>query len=99
MIFRLVNVLNTDVQVPAGSAKADKIQLLQIHTGAVHHDGGTARLPPGVRAKMDPPKIQLGVDQQTWDQFLARWNIFKKPMGVDNTILFMVFQLHRQRTR
>ena len=23
-------------------------------------------------AKMDPPKLQPGVDQQTWDQFLAR---------------------------
>ena len=75
----------TDVQVPAESDMSDKIQLLQIHTTAVHHDGGAARTPQGVKAKMDPPKIQLGVDQQTWDQFLARWDIFKKTMGVDNT--------------
>ena len=75
----------TDVQVPAESDMADKIQLLQIHTAAVHHDGGAARTPQGVKAKMDPPKIQLGVDQQTGDQFLARWDIFKKTMGVDNT--------------
>jgi hypothetical protein len=32
---------------------------------------------------MDPPKLQSGVDQQTWDQFMARWTIFKTTMGVD----------------
>ena len=38
---------------------------------------------PGVKAKMDAPKLQLGVDQQTWDQFMSRWKIFKATMGVD----------------
>ena len=45
-----------------------QLQELQIHTTAVHHDGGggPARTQGG-KAKMDTPKLQLGVDQQAWD--------------------------------
>ena len=40
---------------------------------------------------MDPPKLQPGVDQQTWDQFMARWGIFKTTMGVDGGTAAMWF--------
>ena len=63
-----------------------QMQELEIHVNGVHNSGGGAghvdRV-PGVKAKMDAPKLQLGVDQQTWDQFMTRWKIFKTTMGVD----------------
>ena len=46
--------------------------------------GGGAGRAPGVKAKMEPPKLQPGVDQQTWDQFMARCEIFKTILGVDS---------------
>ena len=63
---------NTSDQVPDETDVASKIQLLQIHASSVHQGGGAGRV-AGVKAKMDPPKLQPGVDQQTWDQFMARW--------------------------
>ena len=62
---------------------ASKIELLKIHN-TVHTQGGagTGHV-PGVKAKMDAPKLQLGIDQQTWDQFMTRWTIYKTTMGID----------------
>ena len=31
---------------------------------------------------MDPPKLYAGSDMQAWDQFIARWKIFKTTMGI-----------------
>ena len=76
--------------VPDDTDIASKIQLLQIHTSAAHQ-GGAATRAPGVKAKMDPPRLQTGVDQQTWDQFMARWAIFKTTMGVDGGTASMWF--------
>ena len=63
-----------------------QMEELQIHRTDAHNIGGGAgrvdRV-PGVKAKMDAPKLQLGVDQQMWDQFMTRWKIFKTTMGVD----------------
>ena len=61
-----------------------KIRLLEVHN-TVHTQGVAGRddRVPGVKAKMDAPKLQLGVDQQMWDQFMTRWKIFKTTMGVD----------------
>ena len=73
----------TTTQVPDDTDLASKIQLLQIHNSGVHEGGGGQDCVQGVKAKMDTPKLQLGVDQQTWDQFLTRWKIFKTTMGVD----------------
>ena len=56
---------------------------LQVHASSVHHEGRVAARSPGVKAKMDAPRLQLGVDQQAWDQFMTRWKIFKTTMGVD----------------
>ena len=70
----------------------DKIQLLQIHASSVHCGNGTpAHTSHGVKAKMVPPKIEMGVDQQTWDQFMARWEMFKTTMGVNETQSAMWF--------
>ena len=66
----------TTNQVPDDTDLASKIELLKIHN-TVHTQGGA-----GVKDKKDAPKLQLGVDQQTWDQ-LSRWKIFKATMGVD----------------
>ena len=63
----------------------DKISVLRIHTDAVH---GSPITParntagPSVRAKMDPPKLHAGSDVQAWDQFTARWEIFKSTMNI-----------------
>ena len=81
----------TRLCVPDDTEHADKVQLLQlqmqelqIHTQAVHPQAGVpAARSPGSKAKMDAPKIQLGVDQQAWDQFMTRWNIYKTTMGID----------------
>ena len=78
----------TTAQVPDETDIASKIQLFQIHASSVHQGGGAART-PGVKAKMEPPKLQPGVDQQTWDQFIARWEIFKTTMGVDGGTVSM----------
>ena len=58
---------------------------LQVHTSGVHHEGRVAARSPGVKAKMDAPKLQLGVDQQAWDQFMTRWKIYKTTMGIDSS--------------
>merc|ERR1711888_32265 len=60
-----------------------QMQELQIHGSSVHNSGGGQVCTPGSKAKMDTPKIQLGVDQQAWDQFLTRWHIYKTTMGID----------------
>ena len=75
----------TTTQVPDDTDHASKIELLKIHQATVHQQGVASRddRVTGVKAKMDTPKLQLGVDQQTWDQFLTRWKIFKTTMGVD----------------
>ena len=76
--------------------EAVAVQILAFHRQDIHGirgDGPTSPTPPTqrVKAKMDPPKVQLGVDQQTWDQFMARWVIFKAAMGVDVTHSSMYF--------
>ena len=67
------------------TAMADKIALLRIHAD-VEHGREQAVVNNGVsnsvKAKMDTPKLQLGVDQQAWEQFMTRWKIFKTTMGV-----------------
>ena len=73
----------TTTQVPDETDLASKIQLLQIHASSAHHTGVEAVRTPGSKAKMDAPKIQLGVDQQAWDQFMTRWKMFKTTMGID----------------
>ena len=60
-----------------------QMQELQIHGSSAHHvEGGQVRTPSS-KAKMDTPKIQMGVDQQAWGQFMTRWNIYKTTMGID----------------
>ena len=73
----------TTSQVPDDTDLTAKIQLLQIHAATLHNGGGGQGRTPGSKAKMDAPKIQLGVDQQAWDQFMTRWNIYKTTMGID----------------
>ena len=38
-----------------------------------------------VKAKMEPPKLHAGSDVQAWDQFIARWTIFKSTMNIGVT--------------
>ena len=61
----------TTSQVPDDTDLAMKIRLLEVHN-TVHTQGVADRddRVPGVKAKMDAPKLQLGVDQQMWDQFI-----------------------------
>ena len=72
------------------------VTVLGFHRQDIHGvrgNGHTSHTPPTqhVKAKMEPPKVQLGVDQQTWDQFMARWVIFKTAMGVDGAQSSMWF--------
>ena len=64
----------------------DKISLLQIHADSVDKTGTAPNHQTGAtpKAKMDPPKLHAGSDVQTWDQFFARWNIFKTTMNVND---------------
>ena len=82
----------TPTKVPDETEIQYKVPLLQLqmeelklHTTVAHNIGGGAGQvrTPGSKAKMDTPKIKLGVDQQAWDQFLTRWNIYKTTMGID----------------
>ena len=74
----------TTSQVPDETDLDIKVRLLEVHQATVHPQGGAGAVRvPGVKAKMDAPKLQLGVDQQTWDQFTSRWKIFKATMGVE----------------
>ena len=72
----------------------DKLTVLRIHTDAVHSSANTpARntASPSVRAKMDPPKLHAGSDVQAWDQFTARWEIFKSTMNITTGISMWLF--------
>ena len=74
----------TTSQVPDDTDLVLKVKLLKVHN-TVHTQGGAgADHVPGVKAKMDAPKLQLGVDQQTWEQFMTRWKIFKTTMRVND---------------
>ena len=80
----------TPTKVPDETEIQYKVRLLELqmeelkfHTSCVHNGGGGQVRTPGSKAKMDAPKIQLGVDQQAWDQFMTRWNIYKTTMGID----------------
>ena len=83
----------TTTLVPEDAERQEKLQWvqvqmqeLQIHTQGAHPQGGVpAARTPGVKAKMDAPKLQLGVDQQAWDQFMTRWEIYKTTMGIDSS--------------
>ena len=72
----------------------DKISVLRIHADTVH---GSANTPaqnianPPVRAKMDPPKLHTGSDMQAWNQFTARWEIFKTTMNITSGISMWLF--------
>ena len=81
----------TTFKVTADEEREYKMQLmqlqmqeLQLHHSNAHGDGGGQNRVQGVKAKMDPPKLRLGVDQQTWDQFITRWEIYKTTMGIDD---------------
>ena len=84
----------TTTLVPEDAERQEKLQWLQlqmqelqIHQASVHPQGGAGcddRV-SGVKAKMDAPKLQLGVDQQAWDQFMTRWKIYKTTMGIDSS--------------
>ena len=70
----------------ANATVQDKILVFRIHADTVH---GSATTPaqnnaatPSVRAKMEPPKLHAGSDVQAWDQFIARWEIFKSTMNI-----------------
>ena len=81
----------TTTLVPEDAERPEKLQWLQlqmqelqIHSQTVHPQAGVlAARSPRVKAKMDAPKLRLGVDQQAWDQFMTRWKIYKTTMGID----------------
>ena len=73
-----------------------QMQELQFHHSVTHGGGGGQVRVQGVKAKMDPPKLQLGVDQQTWDQFITRWEIFKSTMGIDDASSSWLFNCLEQ---
>ena len=61
----------------------DKLTVLRIHADSVHSATPVqSNAGSSVRAKMDPPKLHAGSDVQAWDQFTARWEIFKTTMNI-----------------
>ena len=72
----------------------DKISVLRIHADTVHGNTNTPAqntAGPSVRAKMDPPKLYAGSDVQAWDQFTARWEIFKSTMNITTSTSMWLF--------
>ena len=73
----------TGDQVDKETPLTDKLVLLSIHADVEHSNGpsqGNNGASSSVKAEMDPPKLHAGSDLQAWDQFIARWTIFKSSM-------------------
>ena len=78
----------TDSQVPPDTDMQTKLTLLQIHRETVHpapvtplgHGPQSAQ-----RAKLDPPKLSAGCDQETWELFLRNWDMYKSGMNIGAT--------------
>ena len=73
------------------------VTVLGFHRHDIHGVGGngntsqSAQPTQHVKAKMEPPKIQLGVDQQTWDQFMAaKWGMSIPPWRCKGLIINVV---------
>lgn len=84
----------TDTVDDATTTLQDKISVLRIHADTVHGGANTPaqnNAGPSVRAKMDPPKLHAGSDVQAWDQFTARWEIFKSTMNITTGISMWLF--------
>ena len=60
-----------------------QMEELETHGTYAHNAGGGGGRVDRVPVIVDAPKLQLGVDCQTWDVFLTRWGIFKTAMGLD----------------
>ena len=74
---------NTDSQVGGETELQDKSALLKIHTDGVHKTApAPVQCPASAKAKINPRKLYAGSDMQAWDQFIARWKIFKTTMGI-----------------
>ena len=78
----------TSDQVDNDTPLTDKLVLLRIHADVEHSNGppqGNNGASSSVKAKMEPPKLHAGSDVQAWDQFIARWTIFKSTMNIGVT--------------
>jgi len=74
---------STDSQVPATTGMETKLKLLRIHADTVHKSPAQqTSLPTSSKAKLDPPRLSAGSDQQTWDLFKRSWEIYKSGMGI-----------------
>ena len=74
---------STDDQVPATTELETKLKLLRIHADTVHQprvqqDSSHT----SSKAKLDPPRLSAGSDQQTWDLFKRSWEIYKSGMSI-----------------
>ena len=81
---------NTDDQVPPETDMQTKLTLLQIHRETVHPAPVTpqaaAHGPQATqRAKLDPPKLSAGCDQETWELFLRNWAMYRSGMNIGAT--------------
>ena len=55
------------------------VPLLNIH--AVEHS--QPRVPVSRGPKLNPPTIDVGVDEETWNAFVRRWETFKLGSDID----------------
>ena len=55
--------------------------LLNIH--ALEHTGAP-RISGSKGPKLDRPSIDLGVNEETWNNFMRRWNTFRLGSGIDD---------------
>ena len=78
---------STDDQVPAESTIETKLTLLRIHADTVHSPSPVQQTTTtaGSRAKLDPPKLSAGADQQTWELFQRSWQLYKSGMSITAT--------------
>ena len=78
----------TSDQVDDDRPLTDKLVLLRIHADVEHSNRptqGDNGAKSAIKVKMKPPKLRAGSNVQAWDQFIARWTLFKSTMNIGVT--------------
>ena len=74
---------STDSQVSSDTDLEAKMKLLRIHADTVHAQSrNQVSSLTSSKAKLDPPRLSTGADQQTWDLFQRSWQLYKSGMGI-----------------
>jgi len=56
--------------------------LLSIHASTVHTPQATASVSTPRGPKLDRPRVDSGIDEETWNAFIRRWDAFRLGSGI-----------------